>query len=90
MSEFLLISRNEFDQLVRKLDQVLSTLEGNQHGFKSVDDWISEKEAQKLTGLKTTSLWALRKQKRIMYSKIGRKTFYSLRSIKKLLDKNQD
>lgn len=89
MGEFLLIPQKQFEELTQKVDLLIEL--GRETG-KSIkmDDWISELEAQKLLGLKETSLWALRKTKKIVSSKIGAKTFYSLKSIEKLLHKNQE
>jgi hypothetical protein len=89
MDQFILIPQVKFDELSQKLDKALAML-GN--GIKpiKIEDWIPEKEAQTLLGLKATSLWALRKQGQLKSSKIGSKTFYSLKSIEKLLNKNQE
>ncbi|MBP9068395.1 MAG: helix-turn-helix domain-containing protein [Bacteroidia bacterium] len=88
MGEFILIPQKKFEELEQKVDLLIQL--GKEAGkVVKLNDWISEQEAQKLLGLKETSMWALRKKKRVVSSKIGGKIFYSLRSIEKLLDKNQ-
>lgn len=88
--QFLLIPQSKYEELRQKLDQIIEIIQENTGRSQQIDDWIPEKEAQQPLGLKATSLWALRKQKLIKYSKVGSKTFYSLKSISKLLDKNQE
>lgn len=69
-----------------KLDQVLKLLRPKKHA-EIVEEWLTEKEVQLLIGLKTTSLWKLRRLGRIKYSKIGQKVFYSKKSILRYFEK---
>jgi len=78
----------KIDNLSKKIDGLIE-LVSKINKPQSLPDWISEKEAQQLLGLKNTSLWTLRKLRQVKYSKIGGRTFYNLESIKKLLEKNQ-
>lgn len=89
MGEFILIPQKQFEELSKKVDMLVELSKDAGKVIK-MNDWITETEAQKLLGLKETSMWALRKKKQIVYSKVGAKTFYSLKSIEKLLDKNQE
>ncbi len=88
MSEFILIPQKQFQELTQKVDLLLE-LSKDAGKLIKMSDWISEHETQKLLGLKETSLWALRKTKKVISSKVGAKTFYSLKSIEKLLSKNE-
>lgn len=90
MSGFILLPQKKYEEFVSKIDQLLELERAAAIKNSRIEDWISEQEAQKLLGLKETSLWALRKRKQLVYSKIGSKTFYSLKSIEKLLNKNQE
>lgn len=54
----------------------------------SIPGWLSEKEMQARSGLKTTTLWKLRTEGRLEFSKIGKRTYYRLDSFLDLLDKN--
>lgn len=89
MGEFILIPQKHFEELSKKVDMLVELSKDAGKVIK-MTDWITELEAQKLLGLKETSMWALRKKKQIVFSKVGAKTFYSLKSIEKLLDKNQE
>lgn len=89
MSEFILIPQKKFDELNEKVDQLLQLYKSSGNSAK-LTDWIPEKEAQQLLGLKETSMWSLRKSRKIISSKIGSKTFYSLKSVERLLHKNQE
>lgn len=53
-------------------------------------DWISEKETRELTSLKGTTLWRLRKNNEIKFSKIANRVFYSKTSIIDFLNKNSN
>ncbi len=89
MSQFLLIPQEKFDQLNNKIDELFAVLcQKNELPLK-IEDWVPEAYAQKLLGLKKTSLWALRKKGKIIYSKVGSKIFYSKNSIEKLLNRNK-
>ena len=77
----------EFTSEIKALKEILKEIKSKP---QRLNDWISEAEAQALLGLKETSLWALRKTKKVVSSKIGAKTFYSLKSIERLLQKNQE
>ncbi len=46
-----------------------------------MDLFISEQHAQEMLGVKRTTLWKLRSEGKLHYSKIGRKTLYHLPSI---------
>ena len=88
MAEFLLIPRDEHNQLLRRFEALQKLIEGHLQNGPQLQDWIDEKKAQALLGLKTTKLWALRKTGELRHSRIGNKVFYSVNSINELLHKN--
>jgi hypothetical protein len=90
MDNHFLLPQNKFDELTNRLLEVQKLVTELCLKPRSMTDWVSEAEAQALLGLKETSLWSLRKRKQIVFSKIGSKTFYSVKSIEKLLNKNQE
>jgi hypothetical protein len=90
VSGFILLPEKKLEFLLDKIEAVLEFSRKAAANTVRTGDWISEGEAQKLLGLKETSLWSLRKRKQIASSKIGSKTFYSIKSIEKLLSKNQE
>jgi hypothetical protein len=53
-----------------------------------IPGWLSEKEMQACSGLKTTSLWKLRIEGKLVSSKIGKRTYYQLSSFLDLLENN--
>ena len=58
--------------------------------IQPLDDWINESVTMNLLQCKKTTLYYLRKNKKITYSTIGRKIFYSIQSIKQLLNLNRN
>jgi hypothetical protein len=90
MEDHILLPQSKLQEITSRLDEINTTIRESIGRQITFSDWIPEKEAQKLLGLKATSLWALRRKKKIAFSKVGSKTFYSLKSISKLLDKNQE
>ena len=55
---------------------------------KEINGWLTQKEVQDLLGLKETSLWKLRSQGKLKYSKFGKKVYYDGGSIRQLLEEN--
>lgn len=56
---------------------------------KLLSDWLSEPLAMQELNCKKSTLYYLRKNKKITSSKVGRKVFYSLSSINQLLNDNK-
>lgn len=62
----------------------------NDHNYQAGDEtllggFITQKKAMQLLNVGYTTLYHIRKQGRVKYSKIGSKIFYDLNSIKGLL-----
>jgi hypothetical protein len=76
------------DSLSEKVNKILTFLE-NSSGKDQVGDYITEPEAQKLLGRKTTWFWSLRKRGLLSFAKVGNKIFYSRRDIEKLLENHK-
>ena len=55
----------------------------------TMKDWVTEEEIRNLTGFKSTKLWQLRKHGKIVFSKVGRRTFYLLPSLLDLIENNK-
>jgi hypothetical protein len=88
MENHFLLPQSKFEELTRRLDELENLLKNQKESIR-LGDWVPEAEAQKMLGLKATSLWALRRHKKIRSSKIGCRTFYSLSSIERFLEKNR-
>ena len=55
-----------------------------------LDDWVPQKEAEKLTGLSKSTLYSLRKQNELTYSTFtGKKIFYRRSNLIRFLDKRE-
>ena len=87
---FLLIPKEWMQSLSEKQDKILSVLEkGNiANPNDCVGDYVSEDEAKRQLGRKTTWFWTLRTTGQLPFAKIGKKIFYLKQDIKKLIDKN--
>jgi hypothetical protein len=90
MENHFLLPQSRLDEFNANFKELKGILLEIRSKPQQLNDWISELDAQTLLGLKETSLWALRKKKQLVFSKIGARTFYSLKSIEKLLSKNQE
>jgi hypothetical protein len=77
------MNENQLEVLSLKLDQLMELIQQPR-----IEEWLTEEQTQKLLNLKTTALWELRKTGALTYSKIGKRVFYSLKSIKHLIEKN--
>lgn len=77
--EALQVSVNSIAEAVKKI----------QEGKAVMKDWIDQEEAMRITSLKKSSLYELRKAHRLTSSKLGRKTFYRLSEIENMLDENE-
>ncbi len=76
-------------QLVDEIKQLLSEIRGKQNSDTKTDsilgEFISEKEARKLLGRKTTWFYEQRRSGRLPYSKVGSKVFYRTKDIYALI-----
>jgi len=55
---------------------------------KNINGWLSQQEVEDLLGLKETTLWKLRSQGKLTFSRFGKKVFYDAGSIRQLLEAN--
>ena len=76
------------DSLSDKVNKILAYIESSPDR-NQVGDYITEPEAQKLLGRKTTWFWSLRTRGLLSYAKVGNKVFYSRKDIEKLLENNK-
>ena len=80
----------ELNRLERKIDRISSMVQGmpTKH-TTDLGDWITEEQARELLQRGATSLWDLRKRKKITASKIGNRIYYNRQSIINYINKNQ-
>ena len=84
----IILLKTDFEALEGKIDLILSILkDASKDSFQHLDDWIPEKEVKKLLGLSTTSLWKLRKEGKLEFSKPNNSTvYYSKESIQNWIE----
>lgn len=85
---FLLIPKEWLNAITEKLDKTIKLLENGTKPTECTGDYISEDEAKRQLGRKTTWFWNLRTTGQLPFAKIGKKIFYLKEDIKKLIDKN--
>lgn len=87
---------SEFDKILEKLSGIEEKLDAisNKIDYKETDqtigEWISEKQAIKLTGLSRSTLYRLRKDDEVSSSKLKeKKNYYRKSDMNRLLNKNE-
>jgi hypothetical protein len=85
----MLVPQSFLDGISEKQSQILELLNKDNSSQNPIGDYISEAEAQKLLGRKTTWFWNMRTTGKLAYTKVGNKIFYSKEDIIKLLDTNK-
>ena len=71
------------------VDSITEFMRAMQKGKAVLKDWIDQDETMRLTSLKKSALYELRKSNRLTSSKIGKKVFYRLSDIERMLDENE-
>ena len=89
-TSFKLISETDYHNLNSKLDRILAVFEEkDMRAQQPLGKWMTEKEAQKLTGKKQTTLWKMRNKRLLEFTKINNKVFYNRESIMALMEQNK-
>lgn len=87
-----ILSETQYQELSEKLEAILIRLDGktDQANCERLGNkWITEKEAQRLTGKRATTLWKMRTSGELTYTKLNNRVYYDLESILALLEKNK-
>jgi hypothetical protein len=83
-------SVNSIGEIVKVLQTSVNLIEDAacnlQYSKVTLKDWIDQAEAMRLTGLKKSALYELRKKNRLTSSKMGRRTYYRLSEIENMID----
>ena len=87
---YLIIPKQWLQAISEKQDRILSLLENGNYANPEdcIGDYVSEEEAKRQLGRKTTWFWNLRTSGELPFAKVGKKIFYLKSDIKKLIDKN--
>jgi GGDEF domain-containing protein len=78
---FVLLPKAEYEQMSNMQQRILDILENKTSNLPGIGDFIPKEEAERILGRKGTTLWKLRKEGKIAYSKMGSEVFYSRQSI---------
>lgn len=74
--------QEQFEKMNWKVDRIYSLLQANSSGHQThLDDWLTEEQTRVLLNRRTTSLWKLRKEGKIIFSNIEESIYYSRQSI---------
>lgn len=87
----------EFDEALqfrlKALEDRLKSIEskiGFSKELESINDWIDEESAKRITGLGKSTLYTLRKNGKLTSSRLSkRKLFYRISDLSRLLDENE-
>lgn len=87
--EYLIVPKRWMQSIADNQEKILSLLkERNGETASGIGDYISESEAKKLLGRKTTWFWQMRSSGRLAFSKVGNKVFYLKDDILGLINKH--
>ena len=86
----VLVPQSYLDSLLENSKEILILLKGKTNlSSQSIGDYITEEEAQRILGRKTTWLWDKRTKGKLAFSKVGNKIYYSIKDIESLLNANK-
>lgn len=73
----LLVSEDFLQDISDKQEKILELLSEERESNQSLGDYITEPEASRMIGRKTTWFWNLRKIGKLPFTKVGNKVFYN-------------
>ena len=80
---------DRIEQLEKRIDELIKIIGVQSRKNRAFGDWAEEQEAKEISGLCSNSLKRLVRDGKLKGSKLTSKSnFYSLASIRKLLDEN--
>jgi len=89
-NSFVLIPGEFLDSISHQQETILKLLQGkSEPPGQTIGDYVSESEAAKLLGRKTTWFWNLRKAGTLAFTKVGNKVFYSKADLLQLMERNK-
>jgi hypothetical protein len=84
----LLVPQGFLEEIYEQQEQILALLSKEKEPNQTLDEFVSEADASKMLGRKTTWFWKLRKEGVLPFTKVGNKVFYSRQDILHMLKKN--
>lgn len=86
----ILVPQDFLNNLMAKQEMILVALQNSETHKETIGDYISETDAKRILGRKSTWFWNLRKEGRVPFTKIGNKIFYSKAEILGYFEKNKN
>ncbi|WPP47961.1 helix-turn-helix domain-containing protein [Catalinimonas niigatensis] len=77
-----------FQEVLERLERIENQIKSTQQ--EGIGGYVTEKEACKLLGKKTTWFWKLRKDGELPFTKVGSTVYYDKEDLKRLLDKGKN
>ncbi len=84
-----LVPQETLIQLIAGQERILRAISEKAEKKDSIGDYISETEAKKILGRKSTWFWNLRKKGKLAFTKVGNKIFYSRADILSFIELNK-
>jgi hypothetical protein len=85
----LLVPKNFLDKITEQQNKILTILSSDNPSNGQLGDYLSESEAKKVLGKKSTWFWNMRTSGQLTYTKVGNTVYYSRMDIIELLNKNK-
>ena len=85
----VLVPQETLTQLIAGQERILRVLSERTDKQDSIGDYISENDAKKILGRKSTWFWTLRKKGKLAFTKVGNKIFYSRADILSFIELNK-
>jgi hypothetical protein len=84
--QFVMLPAEEYEVILKMTKEIHQHLFEKQSSSKLLNDFISESDAQKEFGRKTTWFWTQRKNGRLPYKRLGTRIYYQKADLLKLFD----
>lgn len=84
--EAIILSKNQYDELLKKIDEVKTSLDEKQK--KPKDVFVDNQEFLQLMNISKRTAQTWRDEGVVSFSQIGSKIYYRMSDVEKLLEKN--
>ncbi|MFD1616567.1 helix-turn-helix domain-containing protein [Gelatiniphilus marinus] len=84
--EAIILSKNQYEELLNKIDEVKSSLEEKQKNPKDI--FVDNQEFLQLMNISKRTAQTWRDEGVVSFSQIGSKIYYRMSDVEKLLEKN--
>ncbi len=84
--EAIILSKNQYDELLKKIDEVKTSLDEKQKNPKDV--FVDNQEFLQLMNISKRTAQTWRDEGVVSFSQIGSKIYYRMNDVEKLLEKN--